>query len=114
MAGNKKTKRLSKSKIKKHLLESLIINEVVESEELNKEPAELQEPEEAAKLIEQYQCIIKTKKKGILSIAYYQGKVFKRFKEKEKFIKLVSQLGFTKAILFLRLMFLICLKDTLN
>ena len=70
MAGNKKTKRLSKSKIKKQLLESLIINEVVELEELNKEPAELQEPEEAAKLIEQYQCIIKTKKKGILSIAY--------------------------------------------
>ena len=28
-----------------------------------------------------------------MSILYYQGKIFKRFKEKEKFIKLVSQLG---------------------
>ena len=47
-------------------------------------------------MIKQYKYIIKTKKKGITSIAYYQGKVFKRFKEKEKFIKLVSQLGIPK------------------
>ena len=33
------------------------------------------------------------KKKGIISIAYHQGKVFKRFKEKEKFAKLISELG---------------------
>ena len=47
-------------------------------------------------MIKQYEYIIKTKKKGITSIAYHQGKVFKRFKEKEKFIKLVSQLGIHK------------------
>ena len=33
------------------------------------------------------------KKKGIISIAYHQGKVFKRFKEKQKFAKLISELG---------------------
>ena len=96
MGGSKKIKRLSKSEIKKQLLESIIINEVVKSKELNKMAEELQEPEEAAKVIEQYKCIIKTKKTGIISIAYYQGKVFKRFKKKEKFIKLVSQLGIHK------------------
>ena len=53
----------------------------------------MQQPEEAAKVIKKYEDIIKTKKKGIISIACYQGKIFKRFKEKEKFIKLVSQLG---------------------
>ena len=94
-ADSKKTKQLSKSEIKKQLLESIIINEVVKSKELNKMAEELQEPEEAAKVIEQYKCIIKTKKTGIISIAYYQGKVFKRFKKKEKF-KLVSQLGIHK------------------
>ena len=57
---------------------------------------------------------IKTKKKGIISIVYYQGKIFKRFKEKEKFIKLVSQLGIHKTMLFLKLMFLNCVKKTLN
>ena len=94
-ADSKKTKQLSKSEIKKQLLESIIINEVVKSKELNKMAEELQEPEEAAKVIEQYKCIIKTKKTGIISIAYYQGKVFKRFEKKEKF-KLVSQLGIHK------------------
>ena len=54
-ADSKKTKRLSKNEIKKQLLNSIIINEVVESEELNKEEEEIQEPEEAAKIIQQYE-----------------------------------------------------------
>ena len=63
----------------------MIINEVVESEE-------------SAEVIKQCGYIIKAKKKkGIISIMYYQGKVSKRFKEKEKFIRLVSQLGIHKS-----------------
>ena len=81
MADSKKTKRLSKEEIKKQMLESIIINEVAESEILNKEAEEIQQPEEAAKVIKQYEDIIKTKKKGMISIAYYQRKIFKRFKE---------------------------------
>ena len=54
-ADSRKTKRLSKNEIKKQLLNSIIINEVVESEELNKEVEEIQEPEEAAKIIQQYE-----------------------------------------------------------
>ena len=61
-ADSKKTKRLSKEEIKKQL-ESMIIDEVVESEELNKEAEEIQKPEEAAEVIKQYKYIIKTKKK---------------------------------------------------
>ena len=83
-ADSKKTKRLSKNERRKQLLESIIINEVVESEE-------------SAEVIKQYEYIIKAKKKGIISIAYYQRKVSKRFKKKEKFIKLVSQLGIHKS-----------------
>ena len=71
MADSKKTKRLSKDKTKKQLLESIIINEAVESEELNKKAEEMQESEEAAKVIKQYEDIIKSKKNGIISIAYY-------------------------------------------
>ena len=74
----------------------MVVNEAVESKELNKKAEELQEPEEAAKVIKQYEDIIKTKNKRIISIAYYQGKVFKKCKEKGKFIKLVSQLGILK------------------
>ena len=50
-ADRKKTKRLSKDEIKKQLLESIIINEVVESEESNKKVEEIQE--EAAEVIKQ-------------------------------------------------------------
>ena len=40
---------------------------------------------------------------------YYQRKVFKRFKEKEKFIKLVSQLGIHKnTIIFKINVFKLC------
>ena len=92
----KKTKRLTHEEIKKQLIESIVINEVVETDELNKQVEEVQDPEEAAKVIQKYENIIRTKKKGIISIAYYQGRVFKNFKDEEKSITLVSQLGIHK------------------
>ena len=82
------------------MLESIVINEVMESEELNKQAEEVQDTEEAAKVIQKYENIIRTKKKGIISIAYHQGKVFKKFKGKEKFITLVSRLGIQKNNVF--------------
>ena len=63
MADSKKTKRLSKEEIKKQLLESMVIDEVVESEELNKEAEEIQEPEKVVRIIEQYEYMIKTNRK---------------------------------------------------
>ena len=62
----------------------MVMNEVVETDELNKQAEEVQEPEDAADLIKQYEDIIWTKKKGIANIAFNQGKVFKKFKGKEK------------------------------
>ena len=59
------------------------MNEAVESEEMNKEAEETQDSEEAAMVIQNYEYIIKTKEKGIISIACHQGKVFKKFKDKE-------------------------------
>ena len=53
-ADSKKTKRLPKTEIKKQLLES-IINKVVESEELNKKAEEIQESQEKAEVIKQYE-----------------------------------------------------------
>ena len=114
MADSKKRKRLSKNDIKKELLESTITSETIESEELNREAEGVQDLKEAAKVIEKYEYIIKTKKKGITSIRYHQGKVFKKFKEKEKFVKLGSQLGIHKNTIIFKLMFLNCVKDTLN
>ena len=83
MAVSKKTKRISKKEIKKRLLVSMIMNKNLEFSDLNKEVEEVQDPEKAAKIIKRYEDIIKTKNKGIINVAYHQGQVFKRFKEKE-------------------------------
>ena len=87
LADSKKAKLLSKEEIKKHLLDSMIIDEVVEFEDLSKEAKEIQDPEKAAEIIKWYEGIIKTKKKEIINVAFHQRRVFKRFKEKKKFHK---------------------------
>ena len=99
----KKTKRLTHEEIKKQLIESIFINEVVETDELNKQAEEVQHPEEAAKVIQKYEGIIRTKRKGITSITYHQGKVFKKFEDKEEFITLVSRLGIHKNIIIFKI-----------
>ena len=111
MKDNKKAKRLSKEGIKKKLLDSMTIGEIVKFDDLNKEAEETQDPEKAVIIIEQYENIIKTKRKGIIDVAYHQGQVFKRFKEKEKFAKLVSELGIHKTTIICKInVFKLCKK----
>ena len=108
---SKKAKRPSKEETQKQLLESMIIDENLEFEDLNNEAEEIQEPEKAAEVIKRYEDIIKTKKKGIISVAFHQEKGFKRFKEKEKFVKLPRELGIHKnTILFKMNVFKLCKK----
>ena len=75
MLDNKKTKRQSRDEIKKKLLDSMMIDENLEFEDLNKKVEEVQDPSKAAKLIKQYEDFIKTKRKGIINVAYHQGQV---------------------------------------
>ena len=103
VTDNKEVKRLSKEDIKKKLLDSVTIDEVVEFDNLNQEAEKTQDPEEAGKIIKRYEDIIKTKNKGIINVAYHQGQVFKRFKEKEKFAKLVSELGIHKTTIIFKI-----------
>ena len=92
-------------------MDLITIDEVFECEDLNKEAKEVQDLERAAKIIKRYEDIIKTKNKGIINVAYHQGQVFKRFKEKEKFAKLVSELGIHKnTIIFKINVFKLCKK----
>ena len=42
--------------------------------------------EDAAKVIQEFEEIIKNKKSDIVWLAYYQGKIFQKFKEKERFV----------------------------
>ena len=81
----------------------MIIDEVVQFDDLNKEAEEIQDPEKAAEIINRYEDIIKTKKKGIINVTFHQGQIFKRFKEKEKFSKLVSKLGIYKTTIIFKI-----------
>ena len=111
MADSKKAKRLSKEKIRKQLLDSMIIDENLQFDDLNKKAEEIQGPGKAAEIIRQYEDIINTKKKGIINVAFYQGQIFKRFKEKEKFAKLVNELGIHKTTIIFKInVFKLCKK----
>ena len=91
--NEKKTKRLNQEETRKQLFDSLINSNRVETKELNEQARKVNKPEDAGELIKRYEEILKTKRKVILSIAYYQRKIFSRFREKEKFVKLVADFG---------------------
>ena len=99
----KKTRRLSKEEIKQPSIDSLCNNDIIETEELNEKADKKEKPEDATPIIKQYEDIICTKKKNIIPIVYRQGKVFKRFKDKEKFIKLVNEFKVHKSTIIFKM-----------
>ena len=102
---------MSKEGIKTKLLDSRIIDEVFECEDLNKEAEEVQDPERAAEIIKRYEDITKTKRRQFINIAYHQGQVFKKFKEKEKFAELVDEFGIHKNTMIFKInVFKLCKK----
>ena len=52
--------------------------------------------EDAVEIIKKYEEILRTKRKGIIAVVFHQEKVFKRFKEKEKFVQMVGKLTIHK------------------
>ena len=101
--NSKKTKRLNKDEIKKQLIDSIIINNAIEIDNLNELAEKVQRPEDAANIIKQYEEILRTKRIGIIFVAYYQGKLFELFKEKEKFIQMVSQWKIDKSTIIFQI-----------
>ena len=87
----------------KQLIESMDVDEAIELDDLNKQAEEVQDPKKAADVIKQHEDVIRTKKKGIINIAFHQGKVFKRFKEKDKFITLVNQFNIHKTTIIFKI-----------
>ena len=89
----------------------MVNKEVLETDELNKQAEEVKKPEDAADLIKQYKDIIRTKKTRIINTAFHQGKFLKKFKDKEKFITLVSRLGIHKTTIIFKInIFKLCEK----
>ena len=55
------------------------------------------------KVVEEFQQIIKHKKANITWLAYHQGELFQKFKEKEQFVILVLQFGVTKSTIIFKI-----------
>ena len=79
---------------------------MVETEELNEQAGIVDKSEDAADLIRKYEEILRTKRKGIISVAYHQGRVFSRFREKEKFVRLVADFGVRKGTIIFKIKYL--------
>ena len=75
----KKTRRLNKEEIKKQLIDSIVNNDTIETQELNQKADRVEKPKDAAAVIKQYENIIRTKKKNIIFIVYHQGNAFERY-----------------------------------
>ena len=108
------TKRHNKENIKQQLIDSLVNNDTIETEELKKEANRVKKLEDAADVIKQYEEILRTKRKGIISVAYHQGRVFRRFHEKEMFVRLVANFKIHKNAMISKSMFSSSLKSILN
>ena len=89
----------------------MTIDEIVEFDDLNKEDEKkTQDPEEAAKIIERYEDIIKTKNKGIINVAYHQGQVLKYLKKRKSLLS-SSVLGSHKTTIIFKInVFKLCKK----
>ena len=59
--------------------------------------------EDAADLIQKYAEIVRTKRQGIISVAYHQAKMFSQFREKEKFVRLVVDFRVHKGTIIFKL-----------
>ena len=66
------------------------MNNPIEIDNLNELAEKEEKLEDAPNTIKQYESL-RTKRKGIISVAYYRGKLFKCSKEKEKIIQMVSK-----------------------
>ena len=85
--NSRKIKRLKKEDIKQQLIDFLNNNDTIETEEQNEDANKAKKPEDAADIIKQYEEILRTKSKGIKSVAYHQANVFSHFREKERLMR---------------------------
>ena len=101
------TTRKTKSDIKKKLEDSISngkMNENTDIEEMAKNCMENQE--DAAKIIHEFEEIIKNKKSDIVWLAYYQGKIFQKFKSKERFVNdMVTKFKVSKSTIVFKIAF---------
>ena len=99
------TIKKTKSEIKKELEDSMAIgkkNKITDIEEMANNCTE--STEDAAKVIHEFEEIIKNKKSDIVWLAYYQGKLFQKFKSKERFVNdIITKFKVSKSMIVFKI-----------
>ena len=57
-AEAKKTRKLTHDEIRRKLIESLVMNDTIETDDFNKKVEEVEDPEKAAEVIQEYESLI--------------------------------------------------------
>ena len=85
-------RRFSKEKFKKWLIDSLVYNENINTEDLNEQGYKVEDYEEAVDIIKEYEAIIKTNKKNLIFFVYQQGKNIENLRKIENSKVLLTDL----------------------
>ena len=95
----------TKSEIKKDLEDPIANGEKNENTDIEEMTNNCMESEEdAAKVIPKFEEIIKNKKSDIVWLAYYQGKIFQKFRSKERFVNdVVTKFKVSKSTIVLKI-----------
>ena len=88
LRGNSEDRK-NKSESKKELEESIINGKENENTDIQEKVNNLATNEDAAKLLQEVEKIINSKKSDIVWLAYHQGQKFQRSKERERFVSMV-------------------------
>ena len=76
----------TKTEIKKRLKDSIINSRKNENSDIQDKVNGCITNEDAVKTIQELEQIIQNKKNDIVCLAYYEGRIFHKFREKERFV----------------------------
>ena len=95
----------TKSEIKRKLEESIVNGKRNKNADMQQKVNVCITSEDALKVIQELEQIIKNKKSDIVWLAYYQGQIFQKFKEKESFVSMVLRLNVNKPTIIFKIPF---------
>ena len=95
----------TKFEIKKELEDSISNSKKNENKDIEEMANNCTESEEdAAKVIHEFEEIIKNKKSDIVWLAYYQGKIFLKLKSKERFVNdIITKFKVSKSMIVFKI-----------
>ena len=76
--------------------------DIVEKEDLDQRLDKVRIYEKAILVVMEFEIIIRSKKKGILNVAYRQGLQFKRFKQPNKFVEMLQEIDISKLTVYFK------------